>query len=84
MVDNKNNECEFNVGGAVYSIKILESVAMKKANEGNDFYFIEGNVPPESGEGIAIPKENIISYDRPPLKKEGLRYNVAILTVRGN
>lgn len=77
MVNNENNECDFKVDGTVYSIKILESEAMRKANEGKDFYYLKGNVPPKNGEGIAItiPEEDI-KYYKPTLKKKGLRYNV--------
>lgn len=78
MVNHKNKECDFNVDGAVYSIKILESVAMQNANVGKDFYYIKGNVPPKIGEGIAIPENNITIdyYHKPLLKEKGLRYNV--------
>lgn len=77
MVDDKNNECDFNVNGTVYSIKILESEAMRNANVGKDFYYLKGDVPPKTGDGIAIDiQDDNITYYKPTLKKKGLRYNV--------
>lgn len=77
MVNKENNECDFEVGGTVYSIKILESEAMRNANVGKDFYYLKGNVPPENGDSIAISEDDYDKYYyKPTLKEKGLRYNV--------